>query len=174
MCGSPSVSSPYIVEPDFGADSRIWDDILCRWGDYSEYLLGRYAWTGAISPRALHLEPVSGDGTYTLAAWHKPYKPPIGRADQLKDILNKRDLLPQAPQVAPAIRQPPLLSQSQPATLYQQMVHPLAKTMGLGVTFDSSAIKPAPTDSQDTDICGRQATRGQGNGHRPASHPRGG
>ena len=38
----------------------------------SEYLLGRYDWTGATSPRALHLEPVSGDGAYTLAAWHKP------------------------------------------------------------------------------------------------------
>ena len=44
--------------------------------------------------------------------------------------------------------------------------------MGLGVTFDSSATKPAPTDSQDTDVHGRQAT--QGDGSRPASHPRGG
>ena len=59
------------------------------------------------------------------------------------------------------------------ATLYQQMVQLPAKTMGLGVTFDSSATKPAPTDSQDTDIHGRQATQGRDDGRRPASHPRG-
>ena len=102
------------------------------------------------------------------------YRPPIGRADWLKAILGERGLLPRAPQVAPAIHQPPLLSQSQPATPYQQTVHLLAKMTGLGVTFDSSATKPAPTDSQDTDVCGRQATRGRGNGHQPASCPRGG
>ena len=89
-----------------------------------------------------------------------PYRPPIGRADQLRAVLGSRGLLPQVPQMAPAIRQPPLLSQSRPATPYQQMVHPPAKMMGLGVTFDSSATKPAPTDSQDTDVCGRQATQG--------------
>ena len=89
-----------------------------------------------------------------------PYRPPIGRAEWLKAILNERGLLPWAPQMAPAIHQPPLLSRSRPATLYQQTVHPLAKMTGLGVTFDSSATKPAPTDSQDTDVCGRQATRG--------------
>ena len=87
-----------------------------------------------------------------------PYKPPVGRADGLKAMLNKRGLLPWAPQVARAIRQPPLLSQSQPTTPYQQTVHLPAKTMGLRVTFDSSATKPAPTDSQDTDVHGRQAT----------------
>ena len=102
------------------------------------------------------------------------YRPPVGRANQLKAILGERGLLPQVPQVAPAIHHPPLLSQSRPATPYQQTVHLPAKTMGLGVTFDSSSTKPAPTDSQDTDIHGRQATRGQGNGHWPASHPRGG
>ena len=87
-----------------------------------------------------------------------PYKPRIGRADQLKAMLNERGLLPWAPQMAPAICQLPLLSQSRPATPYQQMVHPPAKMMGLGVTFDSSATKPAPTDSQDIDVHGRQAT----------------
>ena len=103
-----------------------------------------------------------------------PYKPPIGRADWLKAMLNERGLLPWAPQVAPAIHQPPLLSQSRPATLYQQTVHPPAKMMGLGVTFDSSTTKPAPTDSQDTDVHGRQATQGRDDGHWPASYPRGG
>ena len=46
--------------------------------------------------------------------------------------------------------------------------------MGLGVTFDPSATKPAPTDSQDTDVQRRQATRGRDDGRRPASRPRGG
>ena len=41
-----------------------------------------------------------------------PYKPPVGRADWLKAMLNEKGLLPQAPQMAPAIRQLPLLSQS--------------------------------------------------------------
>ena len=89
-----------------------------------------------------------------------PYRPPIGRADWLRTMLGSRGLLPQAPQMAPAIGQPPLLSQSRPTTWYQQMVHPPAKMMGLGVTFDSSATKPAPTDSQDTEIRGRQANQG--------------
>ena len=76
-----------------------------------------------------------------------PYKPPTGRADRLKFALSMRGLVPQAPQMAPAICQPPLLSQSRPATLYQQTVHLPARTSGLGVTFDSSATKPAPTGS---------------------------
>ena len=46
-----------------------------------------------------------------------PYKPPVGRADRLKAVLNERSLLPWAPQMAPAILQPPLLSGSRPATL---------------------------------------------------------
>ena len=41
-----------------------------------------------------------------------PYRPPIGRADRLKAVLGERGLLPWALQVAPAIHQPPLLSQS--------------------------------------------------------------
>ena len=102
------------------------------------------------------------------------YRPPAGRAEWLKAAMSMRGLVPWAPQMAPAICQPPLLSQSQPATLYQQLVQPLSKTSGLGVTFDSSASKPAPTDSRDTDVCGRQATRGRDDGHQPASHPRGG
>ena len=85
------------------------------------------------------------EGSYTPATWHKL-----------------------------AICQLPLLSQSRPTTLYQQTVHLLAKTTGLGVTFDSSATKPAPTDSQDTDVCRRQATQCRGDGSQPASHPRGG
>ena len=89
-----------------------------------------------------------------------PYKPPIGRADWLKAVLSSRGLVPWAPQMAPAIHQLPLLSQSRPATPYQQTGHLPANMMELGVTFDSSATKPVPTDGQDTDVHGRQATRG--------------
>ena len=103
-----------------------------------------------------------------------PYRPPAGRAEWLKFALSTRGLVPWAPQMAPAIRQPPLLSQSRPATPYQQTVHPPARTLGLGVTFDSSATKPAPTGSQDTDVCGRQAAQGRNDGSQPASRPRGG
>ena len=103
-----------------------------------------------------------------------PCKPPTGRAKWLKTTLSMRGLVPRAPQMAPAICQPPLLSQSQPATPYQQLVQLVSKTSGLGVTFDSSASKPAPTDSQDTDVHGRQTTCGRDDGRRPVSHPRGG
>ena len=85
-----------------------------------------------------------------------PYKPPTGRAERLKATMSMKGLVPQAPQMAPAICQPPLLSQTQPATPYQQTVHLPARMSGLG-TFDSSATKPAPTGSQDTDVHGRQA-----------------
>ena len=40
------------------------------------------------------------------------YRPPAGRAEQLKAALSMRGLVPWVPQMAPAIRQPPLLSQS--------------------------------------------------------------
>ena len=104
---------PYIMEPDFGADSRIWDDILRQWGDYSEYLLARYAWTGATSPGLSIWNPFQGMVPIPQQPGiSPPYKPPIGRANQLKAMLNDRDLLSWAPQVAPAICQPPLLSQS--------------------------------------------------------------
>ena len=82
--------------------------------------------------------------------------------------------VPQAPQIAPAIHQPPPLPRGQPATPYQQVVQPPSKTSGLRVTFDSSATKPAPTGSRDTDVCGRQVSRGRDDDSRPASHSRGG
>ena len=41
-----------------------------------------------------------------------PYRPPTGRVEQLKAAMSMRGLVPWAPQMAPAIRQPPLLSQS--------------------------------------------------------------
>ena len=50
------------------------------------------------------------------------YKPPIGRGERLKAALGMRALVPQVPQVAPAIHQPPPLPRGQPATPYQQVV----------------------------------------------------
>ena len=51
--------------------------------------------------------PISQKPVTTL-----PYRPPTGRAEWLKAALSMRGLVPQAPQMAPAIRQLPLLSQS--------------------------------------------------------------
>ena len=86
------------------------------------------------------------------------YRPPAGRVERLKAALSMRGLVPQVPQMAQTICQPPLLPRSPPATPYQQTVQLPTRTLGLGVTFDSSASKPAPTGSWDTDVCGRQAT----------------
>ena len=83
------------------------------------------------------------------------YRPPIGRGEQLKATLSTRGLVPQVPQIAPAICQPPLLPQGRPATPYQQVVQPPSKTSGLRVTFDSPASKPTPTGSRDIDVRGR-------------------
>ena len=114
--------------------------------------------------------PPPGISIWDLFQWKAPisqqpvttpsYRPPAGRVEWLKAALGTRGLVPWVPQMVPAIFQPPLLSRSQPATLYQQLVQPPSKTSGLGVTFDSSASKPAPTDSQDTNVRERQATRG--------------
>ena len=86
-----------------------------------------------------------------------PYWPPA-RAGRLRSAMSVRGIVPQTPQMPTPICQPPLLPQSRQATSYQQLVQPPSKTSGLGVTFDSSASKPAPTDSQETDVHGRQAT----------------
>ena len=40
-----------------------------------------------------------------------PYRPPTGRASRLKSAMSMKGLVPWAPQLAPAIRQLPLLSQ---------------------------------------------------------------
>ena len=102
-----------------------------------------------------------------------PYWPPA-RARWLRSMMGMRGIVPQAPQMPTPICQPPLFPQSRQATSYQQQVQLPSKTSGLGVTFDSLATKPAPTDSQNTDVHGRQATQGRDDGHRPASCPRGG
>ena len=85
------------------------------------------------------------------------YQPPI-RAGRLRSMIGVRGIVPQAPQMPTPICQLPLFPQSRQATLYQQQVQLLSKTSGLGVTFNPSATKPAPTKSEDTDVHGRPAT----------------
>ena len=87
-----------------------------------------------------------------------PYWPPIRRDGWLRSMMSVRGIVPQTPQMPTPIHQLPLLPQSRQATLYQQLAQPPSKSSGLGVTFYSSASKPAPTDSQDTDVHRRQAT----------------
>ena len=72
MLSSTSNDSLYVMEPDYGADSEIRDDCLLWWSDHSEYLLGRYVWTSAISTRDFHLGPVSVEGPYIPEAGHNP------------------------------------------------------------------------------------------------------
>ena len=86
------------------------------------------------------------------------YRLPIGRATQLRTGLGRQALVPQAPQMALPIHQPLPFPRGRPATPYQQAVQPLGKSSGLGVTFDSSTTKPAPTGGQDADVCRRQGT----------------
>ena len=66
----------------------------------------------------------------------------------------------QAPQMAPPLHQPLQSSRGWPATPYQQAVQLLSKSMGLGVTFDSSADKPVAAGGQDANGRRRQRTRG--------------
>ena len=114
--------------------------------------------------------PPPGISIWDTSPWETPipqqpvtipsYRPPIGRDRWLKATQGMRAPVPQVPQIALAIRQLPPLPQGRPATPYQQVVQPLIRTSGLRVTFDSSASKPAPTGSWDTDVCGRQVSRG--------------
>ena len=88
------------------------------------------------------------------------YRPPLGRAKWLKATLSRVAPGPQVPQVVPAICQPLPFPRGRPATLYQQLVQPPIGTSGLGVTFDSSATKPTPVSSQDTEECRKQVSSG--------------
>ena len=88
-----------------------------------------------------------------------PYWPPV-RAGRLRSMMGMRGIVPQVPQMPTPVRQLPLFPQSRQATPYQQQVQLPSKTSGLEVTFDPSATKPAPTKSEDTDVCGRLATQG--------------
>ena len=65
--------------------------------------------------------PPPGISIWDTSPWEAPipqqpvttpsYRPPIGRAKWLKAALNMRTLVSQVPQIAPAIRQPPPLSE---------------------------------------------------------------
>ena len=65
------------------------------------------------------------------------------------------------PTLALPLHQPP---PGQPVTPYQQVVQLPAKSMRRGVTFNSSVDKTAPTGGQSSKDCGRQRTRGWGDG----------
>ena len=78
--------------------------------------------------------------------------------------------VPSAPQVAPPLHQP---RPSKAATPYQQVVQPLGKSTGRGVTVDSPSDRAAPAAGQTTQDRGRQQTRGWGDRGQSASRPRG-
>ena len=123
------------------------------WGGMSGYvppLPGMSVW---------NMPPLE-DATLPEPAAILPYQPPTGGTGWLGTALNRRAPVLQAPQMAPPIHQPPPFPRGWPATLYQQVVQLLGKSSGLGVTFDSSATKPAPTGGQDTNAHRRQGTRG--------------
>ena len=111
------------------------------------------------------------------------YRPPVGRAAQLRAALDRQAqalwapssqaLAPQAPQMVPPLCQPLPSSRGRPATPYQQAVQLLSKSTGLGGTFDSSADKHVAMGRQDADGHGRQRTQGRDDNTRPASHSRG-
>ena len=99
------------------------------------------------------------------------YRPPIGRATQMRAALDRQAqvlwapmlqapasqaLAPRAPQMTPPLHQPLPSSRGWLATPYQQAVQLLNKCMGLGVTFNSSADKPVATGDQDADGHGRE------------------
>ena len=114
--------------------------------------------------------PPPGISIWDTSPWETPipqqlvtipsYRPPIGRGKWLKATLSMRALVPQVPQIVPAIHQLPPLPRGRPANPYKQVVQPPIRTSGLRVTFDSSATKPAPTGSWDIDVHGRQVSRG--------------
>ena len=116
-------------------------------------------WICATSTRDLCLEHAPFGGCYTPGASHNPMVLASCWEDWMAKVCDEHEgYMPQTPQMPTPIHQLPLLPQSRQAAPYQQQVQLPSKTSGLGVTFDSSASKPAPTDSQDTDVCGRQAT----------------
>ena len=168
--GVPQSTPPHIVESVYGADFYIWGDPLLLWSDRSEYLQGRYVWIRATSARTVCLEHAPFGGCYTPGASHNPAVPAsCWGTGWLGTNASRQALVPQAPRMAPPICQPLPFPRGRPATPYQQAVQPLHKTLGLGVTFDSSTTKPAPTCSQDADARGRQATQGRDDNSRPAN-----
>ena len=104
---------PYLMEPDYGTDSGIWMTASSSGVTTPSTSLG--GMSGLVPPPP-------GISIWDPFQWKAPisqrpfttllYRPPTGRAKWLKATLSIRGLVPGAPQMAPAIRQPPLLSQS--------------------------------------------------------------
>ena len=126
------------------------------------------------------------------------YRPPVGRASLLRAAIDQQAQALQTPvsrtpvlwapvsqapasqalvlralQMVPPLCQPLPSSRGWPATPYQQAVQLLSKSMGLGVTFDSSANKHAATGRQDAAPRGRPSTQGWDDKSWPASLTRG-
>ena len=64
--------APFLMEPDYGMDSHLWDDSPLWCSDYSKYLLGRYVLTGATPTSDLHLGHIPVAGPCTPATGHNP------------------------------------------------------------------------------------------------------
>ena len=95
MFRSTSDSSPYLMEPDYGADSRIWDDRLLRWSDHSEYLLGRYSGLVPSPPGISIWDPFQWKALISQKSITTPqYRPPTGRTEWLKAAMSTRGLVP--------------------------------------------------------------------------------
>ena len=75
----------------------------------------------------------------------------LDRQAQVLQTPASQALAPQAPQMVPPLCQPLPSSRGWLATPYQQVVQPLSKSTGLGVTFDSSTDKPVAAGGQDAD-----------------------
>ena len=194
MYGSLSAGSPHIMEPDCRADSRVWTDLLLWRSNPSEYLHGRYAWIcGASSSphpsRLLHLEYAPSRGLSDGGTTWIPMVPTscweghtneshcgeagsgavgssiAGSSVTGSDAAGSSDGTPLVPATP--------IFQGSAGNPIPAAVQLLRKSMGLGVTFDSSANKPVAAGGQHVNACGRQRTRGQDDNTWPASHSRG-
>ena len=99
------------------------------------------------------------------------------RAQMVKDPSGLAQWAQTQPMSAPCMPQMALpLCQplpGQPTTLYKQVAQPPGKTAGRGVTSNSCIDKATPTGGQGSQDHGRPTTRGQADGGRSVSHPRG-
>ena len=117
--------------------------------------------------------PPLEDATPPEPAAIPPCQPPARRTGQLGTTPSRPAPVPQDPQMAPPINQPPPFPRGWPATPYQQAVQLPGKTSGLRATFDSSTTKPAPTGGQDADAHRRQGTQGWDDNTWPTNHSQG-
>ena len=136
------------------------------WGGMSGYvppLPGLSIWTMPPLEDASPLEPAA----------IPPYWPPVGGNWMTRDPSEQAGFGAAGSSDGTTHLPATSISRGWPVTLYQQAVQPPGKSSRLGVTFDSSTTKPAPTGGQDTDACGRLSTRGQDCNSRPAGRSKG-